>query len=74
MCEHSHWYNPFFLEKYCKRMGALAAIPFFYGECVNLKSLQRRLQQQLQYSLSIISLLRKAIVVICTCKSGFWNN
>ena len=48
MCELSHWYNPFLFEEYCKRTEAVAAIPFFYVECVNLKSLQLRLQQQLQ--------------------------
>ena len=33
-------HNPFLLEKYRKSMEALAAIPFFYGECVNFKNLQ----------------------------------
>ena len=51
-------------------MEALATIPFFYGECVNLKSLQQQLQLFIKYS----KFFRRAIVVICTSKGDFGNN
>ena len=57
-------------EKYCKRMEALATIPFFYSECVNLKNLQEQLQLLIKYS----KFFRRAIVVIYTRKGDFQNN
>ena len=49
---------------------ALAAIPFFHGECVNVTISQQQLQLFMQYSKSF----RRAIVDICTCKDDFRNS
>ena len=70
MCECSHWHSPFLFEKYCKLVEALAAIPFFYDECVNLKSLQQQFQLFIKYS----KFFKKSIVFICTCNGDFRNN
>ena len=69
MCQRSHWQNPFLFEKYCKRMEALATIPFLFGQWVILKSLQQQLQLFIKYSI----FFRRVIVVISTCNDDFQN-
>ena len=51
-------------------MEALATIPFFYSECVNLKNLQQQLRLLIKYS----KFFSWAIAVICTCKGDFQND
>ena len=53
-----------------QNLEVLATIPFFYGECVNLKSLQEQFQLFGKYS----KFLRRAIVFVCTCNGDFRNN
>ena len=48
---------------------ALAAIPFFHGECVNLTISQQQLQLFIKYS----KYFRRTIVDICTYKGYFRN-
>ena len=51
---------------YCvKCMEALAAIPFFQGECMNFT-----IVIAVKYS----KVFRRAIVDICTCKGDFGNS
>ena len=61
---------PFYSKSYCKGMEAFATNPFFCSECINLKNLQQQLQLFIQYS----KFLRRAIVVIFSCKGDFQNN
>ena len=72
LCEGAYLFHRTSCSSFCLKSfvfngrKALVAIPFFYGECVNLTISQHQLQLFINYSKSF----RRAFVDIWTCKGG----
>ena len=72
LCEGAYLFHRTSCSSFCLKSfvfngrKALAAIPFFYGECVNLTISQHQLQLFIKYSKSF----RRAFVDIWTGKGG----